>query len=557
MQLTRDAIQRIVNGSGGGAAGAGGSSEVSMSMLAGYATEQWVNENFVSIEFFNRLFTVHGEVTETDPESGEDVTTEVTVLPNDLDTLITNIEARFTLWTQQAISAMGLNDSGGGGGGGASTLADLLDVNISNPSNGQVLYYNATQQRWVNGYDVTAWLTSSDLTNYALQSWVQNNFVQQSWVTSNYYIQGGTIHMGNQSITPLTSFTETDPTVPAWAKAANKPSYSFSELTNHPTTLSGYGITDAKIQNGTITLGTNNITPLTAITSSMVTTALGYTPVSNAVTWWGQPISNGAVSGNITGAGNIQPSSDGAKTLGDVSHKWASSYIQELHLGTSRYWYFGNWNKNQSDECLFLRPEVAGKFFYMVTKDGYAQFKFNGDTGHVSLGANIDPDTGANLYVQDMLRIGNVMLKVDSSDNLYIQKANGGAANFYATGGVSALGFSGGSGGPSIEAATIGTLTSDQINIKSTYGNWLVLAGYPGHPQLNFSYGGGGSGDPTVSFGSYGLSAGHITAANLSLSSGGKFYLRGSTVYLYWDNTNKALMIHYADGTEATIIQHA
>ena len=43
----------------------------------------------------------------------------------------------------------------------------------------------------------------------------------------------------------LTSYTETDPTVPSWAKASAKPSYNFSELGNKPTTISGYGITDA------------------------------------------------------------------------------------------------------------------------------------------------------------------------------------------------------------------------------------------------------------------------------------------------------------------------
>jgi hypothetical protein len=40
------------------------------------------------------------------------------------------------------------------------------------------------------------------------------------------------------------SFTETDPTVPGWAKQSTKPSYNFSEINNTPTTLSGYGITD-------------------------------------------------------------------------------------------------------------------------------------------------------------------------------------------------------------------------------------------------------------------------------------------------------------------------
>ena len=71
--------------------------------------------------------------------------------------------------------------------------------------------------------------------------------------------------------------------VPAWAKAATKPSYAWNEITgkpsefnpaahshtfasllNKPTTLQGYGITDAKIANGTIKLGAEAITPLTA-----------------------------------------------------------------------------------------------------------------------------------------------------------------------------------------------------------------------------------------------------------------------------------------------------
>lgn len=44
-----------------------------------------------------------------------------------------------------------------------------------------------------------------------------------------------------------------------------KPSYAFTDLTAHPTTLSGYGITDAKIASGVITLGSNTITPVTSV----------------------------------------------------------------------------------------------------------------------------------------------------------------------------------------------------------------------------------------------------------------------------------------------------
>ena len=41
------------------------------------------------------------------------------------------------------------------------------------------------------------------------------------------------------------ALTDDIPSVPSWAMTSSKPSYTFSELTTHPTTISGYGITDA------------------------------------------------------------------------------------------------------------------------------------------------------------------------------------------------------------------------------------------------------------------------------------------------------------------------
>ena len=38
-----------------------------------------------------------------------------------------------------------------GGGGGSSTLSGLTDVDISNPTDGQTLVYNATSGKWENG----------------------------------------------------------------------------------------------------------------------------------------------------------------------------------------------------------------------------------------------------------------------------------------------------------------------------------------------------------------------------------------------------------------------
>ena len=95
-------------------------------------------------------------------------------------------------------------------------------------------------------------------------------------------VEGGALTSVDWSIirNKPTSMPASD--VPAWAKAATKPTYAWSEitgkpnefnpamhshsfasLTDKPNTLQGYGITDAKIAGGTITLGTGAITPLT------------------------------------------------------------------------------------------------------------------------------------------------------------------------------------------------------------------------------------------------------------------------------------------------------
>lgn len=484
MQLTRDAIQRMVNGSGGGAAGAGGSSEVSMSMLAGYATEQWVNENFVSIEFFNRLFTVHGEVTETDPESGEDVTTEVTVLPNDLDTLITNIEARFTLWTQQAISAMGLNDSGGGGGGGASTLADLLDVNISNLAANQVLYYNSTQQRWVNGYDVTTWLTSSDLTNYATKSWAQNEFATPGWVQQQGY---------------LTSSAISDMATKTWVNQQISDMATKTWVNNQ-----GY-LTSSSISDMATKTWVNQQNFLTAITSEIVTTALGYTPVSNAVTWWGQSVSGGTVAGNMNDVGSIYMNSNiyMANNTGISAKDSNGSYKNLFTFNGSNVFAMGFEVRTSG-----YRTDIQG-----------GNITFAVGTTRIEAG---EWTSGGRFWVKEGtqgIRIGNGLITFDGT-NFKISKTDGSAANLYALGAISALGLNASSG---TDAATITTLLTSRINLENT-NNYLTKSGLTTAAAFAISAGGN-------------ISLNTATVDTSGYVHTGRVYL-SSSCYLYTDGSD-------------------
>ena len=155
--INRDKIQRMI----GTRAGGGGGSSIGGDIdLTGMASQIWVDENYVSKEFFARLFTIHGH----DAEDESDPPTDITVEPNDLDTPIDSIEAMFGLWTQEFVSALGQGSGGGGGGGGASALYDLYDVvpnDAENPTmvfgltgdpiadDGKVLTYSGTYGHWI------------------------------------------------------------------------------------------------------------------------------------------------------------------------------------------------------------------------------------------------------------------------------------------------------------------------------------------------------------------------------------------------------------------------
>ena len=65
-------------------------------------------------------------------------------------------------------------------------------------------------------------------------------------------------------------------------KSVTVDTYGRVTAGSNPTTLSGYGITDAKIANGTITLGSNSITPITSL-SGYATTSEMNTAISNAI----------------------------------------------------------------------------------------------------------------------------------------------------------------------------------------------------------------------------------------------------------------------------------
>ena len=116
--------------------------------------------------------------------------------------------------------------------------------------------------------------------------------------------------------------------------------HNFSEIKDKPSTIAGYAISDAKIENGVITLGTNTITPLTShqtlysltVKNSDNETQTTYTPNSGAASL--------TLTKAMVGLGNVENTklstwngSNNITTLGTiVSGTWNGSKISNDYL---------------------------------------------------------------------------------------------------------------------------------------------------------------------------------------------------------------------------------
>jgi hypothetical protein len=105
---------------------------------------------------------------------------------------------------------------------------------------------------------------------------------------------------------------------------------------------------------------------------------------------------------------------------------------------------------------------------------GYIDFHYNGSSADYT--SRIIEDASGRIYLNAPagIRIGNAVLMYDSGNNaLKVQHYQGGAANFYALGGVSALGMSGNTMGE-VEGSLIPSINSG-YDLGSIYKGWTVL----------------------------------------------------------------------------------
>lgn len=167
-------------------------------------------------------------------------------------------------------------------------------------------------------------------------------------------ILNGTTYSPNEE-TKLITLPNYPTTLPAsdvysWAKQPNKPSYSFDELSSHPTTLGGYGITDAytKHEISTTVYSKSECNEFFVNKAGDTMTGKLLFNANSGIDLVSIPRTKSAISFNNAGANRIGINfTDGDDNLRiartDINQDWVSGDVNIL-LGSNNYkvWHAGN-----------------------------------------------------------------------------------------------------------------------------------------------------------------------------------------------------------------------
>ena len=429
------------------------------------ASQKWVDDHYVSKTFFRQLFRAF----KPNATAGQ---ADVEVEPNTIDATISNIKAMVGLWTEQYVSALG--NSSDGGGGGASVLYGLNDVS-PNASNNQVLgiVIEDGETTTGDGYVLTFngstkhWYAAATAETYVLPQATANAL--------------GGIKIGYSGTTAKTYAVALDTNGKAYVNVPWTDHYAWSDITSKPNTIAGYGITDAKIENGVITLGSNTITPLTShqsLADIMGSSAKGGT--TQPIYWDGTAFKNTTYT-----LGKSVPSDavftdtwrniflDGTEELttgintkglnfvgdGKTTISFLAAGTEEGQSGNAEYatlkissTWRGMQNNLTTSSSSTTDSLSAYQGYLLANGSARDNTKLPLTGGTLTGNLTINPSSGAK-YIQ----IGTIRIGYDSENNaLKVYKVTTSndvetevAANFYALGAISALGqgVDGGGGG--------------------------------------------------------------------------------------------------------------
>ena len=474
---------------------------------AGYATQTWVGQQgfltqnaadsrYISISFFARLFQA---------KNGS-----ANVNPNDTTSTIDSIKALFGFWTDQYISALGQNS--GGGGGGVSLNEPLSSINTSNmiaptaAQNGMTIVWDNAASKWKYGAAGGGSYTLPLAAN-GTRGGIQIGFTTDG-ANRNYAVL-----LSNEKAYVNVPWTDTDTWRPVQDNLTST-SASDSLSANQGRVLKVYIDT----LNGYFTNGS-------AKTALKLTTAR---------TIWGQSFDGSA---NVTGS------------LNSVESITMSGWIHGTQCIEMNDDDSSNLKKYGGFIDFHFRDKFGNKMSY---DDDYSARLIEGDNGQldgVIRCCTKNPDTKYSFFAEVGLRIGNARLVWDSDNNaLKVEKYDGTVANFYATGGVSALGVPT-SGSGTVDTLNVNTLkavnnlyigdNTNRIYFDSDADELVIKSGSD-YISMNGVINMVGSTPTTRAI--------YTNGGNLSLD-GGKLYLAGG-VYLFFENNNVKVSIN---GTTYTL----
>ena len=285
--------------------------------------------------------------------------------PSDDTKTIASIRANFGFWGVNYISAKGVS-KGSGGTGGASTLYQLVDVlandtedGVEGAAAGKALVFDGTH--WRAG---DAGLNESQLYSYlTANKYLTQSAADSRYVTSSRKVIAGTGLSGGGALTSdvtlslgtsgVVAGTYTKVMVDAYGRvtsgtnlsATDIPNLDWSKInTGKPTTLAGYGITDAYTK--------------TEADRKYVTIATAQT-VSGAKTF-----------SATMKTSSVLPSTDANSALGGTANRWSNVYsvngvfsqnVTAKLLSASESLQIGD---------AYLKWDAANNAVYVIKKDG-------------------------------------------------------------------------------------------------------------------------------------------------------------------------------------------
>ena len=285
--------------------------------------------------------------------------------PSDDTKTIASIRANFGFWGVDYISAKGVS-KGSGGTGGASTLYQLVDVlandtedGVEGAAAGKALVFDGTH--WRAG---DAGLNESQLYSYlTANKYLTQSAADSRYVTSSRKVIAGTGLSGGGALTSdvtlslgtsgVVAGTYTKVRVDAYGRVTSGTNLSSTDIPNldwskittgKPTTLAGYGITDAYTK--------------TEADGKYVTIATAQT-VSGAKTF-----------SATMKTSSVLPSTDANSALGGTANRWRNVYsvngvfsqnVTAKLLSASESLQIGD---------AYLKWDAANNAVYVIKKDG-------------------------------------------------------------------------------------------------------------------------------------------------------------------------------------------